>query len=139
MRAPRHAAIAVMALTASTHAAAQDIGRHLLALTRGRRDGENAGPRYDNNTGEPLKPLAKSGNKSLRQQLHRKVFHARRHGYPDSTGGRGIKVASDYGCLYASGNDVDQGGNEQYAHDGYAECFAHNSLHPRPALLRPIP
>jgi hypothetical protein len=58
----------------------------LLALTRGRRDGENGGPRYDNNTGEPLKPLAKSGNKSLRQQLHRKVFHARRHGYPDSTG-----------------------------------------------------
>jgi hypothetical protein len=55
MRAPRHAAIAVMALTASTH-------------------GENGGPRYDNNTGERLKPLAKSGNKSLRQQLHRKVF-----------------------------------------------------------------
>jgi hypothetical protein len=86
MRAPRHAATAVRH-SQHPHAAAQDIGRHLLALTRGRRDGENGGLRYDNNTGEPLKPLAKSGNKSLRQQLHRKVFHARRHGYPDSTGG----------------------------------------------------
>jgi hypothetical protein len=35
-------------------------------------------------------------NKSLRQQLRRKAFHARRHGYRDSMrGGGSIKMASD--------------------------------------------
>jgi hypothetical protein len=106
-----------------------------LALTRGRRDGENRGPPLQR--WGALEPLAESaGNKSLLQQLRRKAFHARRHGYRDSTGGGGgIIVASDYGCLHSSGNDVDQGGDEQYAHNGYAECFAHNSLHPHPVLL----
>jgi hypothetical protein len=64
---------------------------------------------------------------SLRQQVRRKALHAAGHAILMPLAGCVVKMISSRDCLAPSGNDLDDGGDEQGGDCGYRQCLAHSS------------